>query len=78
MHSSLSELMAREHAAELQRSADRIVLPDGRRVALRPLRRGDRTGLAGLFARLSLDSRRRRFLHSARPAARATVTDAER
>jgi hypothetical protein len=62
MHSALTEMMMRDHAAELRRSTDRIVLPDGRCVVLRPLRRGDRTGLAGLVARLSSESRRRRFL----------------
>jgi RimJ/RimL family protein N-acetyltransferase len=62
MHSVLTELMMRDRAAELQRSTERIVLADGRRVTLRSLRRGDRTGLAGLFARLSSESRRRRFL----------------
>jgi RimJ/RimL family protein N-acetyltransferase len=62
MHSALTELMMRDRAAELERSTERIVLADGRRVALRSLRRGDRTGLTGLFARLSSESRRRRFL----------------
>jgi hypothetical protein len=62
MHSALTEMMMRDHAAELRRSTDRIVLPDGRWVVLRPLRRGDRTSLAGLFARLSSESCRRRFL----------------
>src|ERR1700722_11971836 len=72
MHSVLTELMVRDRVAELQRSTDRIVLPDGRRVALRSLRRGDRTGLAGLFARLSSESRRRRFL-----TAKSRLTSAE-
>jgi GNAT superfamily N-acetyltransferase len=72
MHSALTEMMMRDHAAELQRSTDRIVLPDGRWVALRPLRRGDRTGLAGLFARLSSESRQRRFL-----TAKTRLTGAE-
>jgi ribosomal protein S18 acetylase RimI-like enzyme len=62
MHSVLTEMMLRDRAAQLQRSTDRIVLADGRRIALRSLRQGDRTGLAGLFARLSSESRRRRFL----------------
>ena len=72
MHSALTEMMMRDHAAELRRSTDRIVLPDGRCVVLRPLRRGDRTGLAGLVARLSSESRRRRFL-----TARTRLTTAE-
>jgi hypothetical protein len=62
MHPALTELMARDRAAELQRTSDRVVLPDGRRMALRPLRRPDRTGLAGLLARLGSGSRRRRLL----------------
>jgi RimJ/RimL family protein N-acetyltransferase len=62
MYSGLTELMMRDRAAELQRSTDRLVLPDGRCVTLRPLHRGDRTGLVSLFARLSHESRRRRFL----------------
>jgi RimJ/RimL family protein N-acetyltransferase len=72
MYSALTELMMRDHAAELQRSTDRIVLPDGRWVALRPLRREDRNGLVGLFARLSSESRRRRFL-----TAKTRLTGAE-
>ena len=51
MHSVLTELMMHDRAAELQGSTDRIVLPDDRWVALR---RGDRSGLVGLFARLSI------------------------
>jgi RimJ/RimL family protein N-acetyltransferase len=62
MHPTITELMAREHIAELHREADRLVLRDGRRVALRPLRRADRDSQAALFARLSPESRRRRFL----------------
>jgi protein lysine acetyltransferase len=41
---------------------DALVLPDGTRLRLRPLGSDDRAGLAGLFARLSPESRRRRFL----------------
>jgi hypothetical protein len=62
MHPAFTELMARDRATELQRTSDRVVLPDGRRMALRPLRRADRTGLAGLLARLGSGSRRRRSL----------------
>jgi hypothetical protein len=62
MHPALTELMARDRAAELRRTSDRMVLPDGRRMALRPLQRADRSGLAGLFARLGPGSRRRRLL----------------
>jgi RimJ/RimL family protein N-acetyltransferase len=43
-----------------------LVLADGTRLRLRPIERGDRDGLAALFARLSPESRRRRFL-SAKP-----------
>lgn len=72
MYSGLTELMMADRVAELQRSTDRIVLSDGRVVALRPLRRGDRTGLVSLFARLSDESRRRRFL-----SAKTRLTTAE-
>jgi RimJ/RimL family protein N-acetyltransferase len=43
-------------------TADGLVLADGTRLALRPINLEDRDRLAGLFARLSLESRRRRFL----------------
>jgi RimJ/RimL family protein N-acetyltransferase len=39
-----------------------LVLPDGTRLVLRPLEPRDRDGLVTLFARLSCESRRRRFL----------------
>ena len=42
--------------------ADTLVLADGTRVRLRPLGSADRDGLAALFARLSPESRYRRFL----------------
>jgi RimJ/RimL family protein N-acetyltransferase len=41
---------------------DVLVLPDGRRLALRPLSSEDRDGVAALFGRLSPASRYRRFL----------------
>ena len=44
------------------RPADALVLPDGTRLRLRPLGSEDRDGLAALFARLSPESRYRRFL----------------
>jgi GNAT superfamily N-acetyltransferase len=47
--------------------ADVLVLADGTRLRFRPLRSDDRDRLAGLFARLTLESRRRRFL-SPKPA----------
>jgi RimJ/RimL family protein N-acetyltransferase len=39
-----------------------LVLPDGTRLVLRPVESRDRDGLVTLFARLSCESRRRRFL----------------
>jgi RimJ/RimL family protein N-acetyltransferase len=39
-----------------------LVLGDGTRLRFRPLGSGDRDGLAALFARLTPESRRRRFL----------------
>ncbi len=38
------------------------VLPDGTVIRIEPLRRGDRSAVTGLFARLSPESRLRRFL----------------
>jgi protein lysine acetyltransferase len=46
---------------------DVLVLADGTRLRFRPLRSDDRDRLAGLFARLTFESRRRRFL-SPKPA----------
>ncbi len=42
--------------------ADVLVLADGTRLRLRPVDADDRDGIAALFARLSPESRRRRFL----------------
>jgi RimJ/RimL family protein N-acetyltransferase len=47
--------------------SDVWVLGDGTRLRFRPLRSDDRDRLAGLFARLTFESRRRRFL-SPKPA----------
>jgi RimJ/RimL family protein N-acetyltransferase len=47
--------------------ADVLVLADGTRLRFRPLRSDDRDRLAGLFARLTPESRRTRFL-SPKPA----------
>ena len=44
------------------RHENRLVLADGRRLQIRPIRPDDADGLAGLFARLGPDSRYRRFL----------------
>jgi protein lysine acetyltransferase len=46
---------------------DVLVLADGTRLRFRPLRSDDRDRLAGLFARLTFESRRRRFF-SPKPA----------
>jgi RimJ/RimL family protein N-acetyltransferase len=43
-------------------ASDAVVLADGTRLRFRPIGSGDRDGLAALFARLSPESRRRRFL----------------
>ena len=53
--------------ASLIAPADTLVLADVTRVRLRPLGSADRDGLAALFARLSPESRYRRFL-SPKPA----------
>jgi L-amino acid N-acyltransferase YncA len=42
--------------------AEIVQLPDGTTLRLEPLRRGDRSTVKGLFARLSPESRLRRFL----------------
>ena len=51
----------RGHASSVG-PADALVLADGTRLRLRPLGSDDRDGLAALFARLSPESRYRRFL----------------
>jgi ribosomal protein S18 acetylase RimI-like enzyme len=43
-----------------------LVVADGTRLRFRPIEAGDRDGLASLFARLSPESRRRRFLSAKR------------
>lgn len=50
-----------ESEASIQ-AADALFLSDGRRLTLRQLGAADRDGLATLFARLSPESRRRRYL----------------
>jgi len=62
-HTYAYELMAPTsvHASSVQ-PANALVLPDGSRLRLRPLGFDDRDGLAALFARLSPESRYRRFL----------------
>ena len=57
---------------------DTLVLGDGTRLALRPLGSEDRDGVAALFARLSPESRYRRFLSPKReltPRELAFLTD---
>jgi RimJ/RimL family protein N-acetyltransferase len=49
-----------------------LVVADGTRLRFRPIDAGDRDGLASLFARLSPESRRRRFL-----SAKHELSDAE-
>ena len=49
-----------------------LVVADGTRLRFRPIDTGDRDGLASLFARLSPESRRRRFL-----SAKHELSDAE-
>src|SRR4051794_4988879 len=44
-------------------AGDRFILPEGRALRVRRLEASDRRGLEALFARLSDESRRRRFLH---------------
>jgi RimJ/RimL family protein N-acetyltransferase len=74
MHSDLNYIIARQHIAELRAAAersrwpdgDRLVLADGRRLTIRPIEREDGAGLRGLFARLTPDSRYRRY-HSPKP-----------
>jgi RimJ/RimL family protein N-acetyltransferase len=59
-------------------SADMLVLADGMRLRLRPINCDDRRGLAALFARLSAESRRRRFLgpkHELTPRELTYLTD---
>ncbi|HTU27793.1 MAG TPA: GNAT family N-acetyltransferase [Solirubrobacteraceae bacterium] len=72
MHPILTEMVVRERIADLDRQSRGIILPDGRRVTLRELRREDRGSLADLFSRLSPDSRRNRFL-----AAKPRITGPE-
>ena len=57
------ELMATTSVrASSAEPTDTLVLADGTRLALRPLGSEDRDGVAALFARLSPESRYRRFL----------------
>lgn len=51
-------------------SRHRVPIDDGRWVSIRPIEHGDGPGLSDFYARLSPESRRRRFLGSARPTDR--------
>jgi RimJ/RimL family protein N-acetyltransferase len=55
-------MTAASHSTATIPEPDELVLPDGTILRVRPLDAGDRAGLAALFARLSPESRRRRFL----------------
>jgi GNAT superfamily N-acetyltransferase len=48
--------------ASFAEATEALILDDGRRLLLRPIGREDREGLAALFARLTPESRHRRFL----------------
>ena len=64
--------------ASWEDATETLVLADGTRLLLRPLCSEDRDGLAALFARLSPESRRRRFLspkHELAPQELAFFTD---
>jgi RimJ/RimL family protein N-acetyltransferase len=59
-------------------ASDAVVLADGTRLRFRPISSGDRDGLAALFARLTPESRRTRFLvpkHELTPRELAYFTD---
>lgn len=58
----LAPIAGSSESASSVEIADALVLADGARVRLRPIGCDDRRGLAALFARLSPESRRRRFL----------------
>lgn len=61
-------------------AAETLVLADDTRLRLRPINSDDRRGLAGLFARLSAESRRRRFLgpkHHLTPRELTYLTDVD-
>jgi RimJ/RimL family protein N-acetyltransferase len=71
----MASTITRASSAE---GTDELVLGDGTRLALRPLKSNDRDGVAALFARLTPESRRRRFLspkHELTPRELAYLTD---
>lgn len=75
MHPQVTYIIAQERVAELRVTAERsrraaaepLVLADGRRLKIRPIERQDRDRLRQLFARLTPESRYRRYL-SPKPA----------
>jgi RimJ/RimL family protein N-acetyltransferase len=70
MHSQLNHILAEQHIADLRAAGERcrwpavdpLVLADGRRLTIRPIERNDRDRLRRLFARLTPESRYRRYL----------------
>jgi RimJ/RimL family protein N-acetyltransferase len=57
-----AHLAASRAETSVEEEDDALILGDGTRVALRPLGSGDKERIAALFARLSPESRRRRYL----------------
>src|SRR5437868_10974662 len=70
MHNQLRYIAAQQHFADLKAAAerssrhakDRTELQDGRSLSIRPIERQDRGRLRPLFARLTPESRYRRWL----------------
>jgi GNAT superfamily N-acetyltransferase len=70
MHPHITYSLIRQQIAELHAAAERsrrtaadpLVLADGRRLKIRPIERHDRHRVNGLFARLTPESRYRRYL----------------
>ena len=58
----LAPMSATIRRADCAAASHGLVLADGTRLRFRPIGSGDRDGLAALFARLTPESRRRRFL----------------
>ena len=75
MHSHLTYIIAQERVAGMRAAAERsrrtasgpLVLPDGRRLKIRPIEREDRDRLRRLFMRMTPETRYRRYL-SPKPA----------
>jgi RimJ/RimL family protein N-acetyltransferase len=58
----LAPMSSTSRRAPCAAASNGLVLADGTHLRFRPIGSGDRTGLAALFARLTPESRRRRFL----------------